>query len=398
MISLKIPFQSIVLVRVDYNLPDKTLPVTVVTDENTNNSNVFTPNAEVSTGENKEITTNHRIAVTKKLILELLNEGCKVVLITHLGRPEGFDQLLSTKTLIGSIENDLGRECQYINQYLGFKLGKEEISASKCNLFVLENTRFATQETSNDVVVLNDWAMEYSTLGSYFVDEAFAVSHRKESTNFYLKKYLPWSYGYRYLIETNNLQKVFYGTRPILAIMGGSKLETKLKLIRKILDRCDKLIITGMLSYTFIAAGIEQGMDLPPLFDSKVDNTFLAEAKDLLLRFKDKIILPKDLIYGFDEANKKVCAYDTGFITNELVASEVLKYKTIFYNGPCGDIDNPLYKQGTTHLINKLMTLRDTFVIIGGGDTVGMIDYENYDKFDFISTGGGASLDYLSDL
>jgi triosephosphate isomerase (TIM) len=377
MLSTKIPFKSTVIVRVDYNIPS--------------------------------LNDTYRIQITKKLILELLEEGYKVVLLTHYGRPKDGqkEKKFSTKNLIQPIKNVLGKQAIFLDQYdplKGFEVLAKEIEQSQANLFMLENTRFDLREQSLETKIKYELAKQYATLGSYFIDEAFSVLHRQEATNYYIKKFIPWAYGYRYLIEVENLEKLKHlnqDQRPFVLVMGGSKLETKLPVINQLIDKVDKLLIGGQLAFTFIEAQKQLvannlSSDMPvPIFDSLVEQAFISQAKELLSKYGEKIVLPVDMVYYYKDA--KVLAGDVGGISVQMFIKELKKAKTIFWNGPLGQIEVKPYDQSTISLL-KSISESNAFSVIGGGDTETMITPEIREKISFVSSGGGACLEYLGKI
>jgi 3-phosphoglycerate kinase len=373
MLSTKIPFKSTVLIRVDYNLPSQ--------------------------------DDTYRIQITKKLILELLEEGYKVVLLTHFGRPlmGQNNEVFSTKNLLKNIKGVIGKEAIYLDQFDpalgGFENLSKQIEASDSKFFLLENTRFDQDEQSQDVKKKYELGKKYALLGQYFIDEAFSVSHRQEATNHYIKKFIPWAYGYRYLIEVENLEKIMHlktEQRPFVLIMGGAKLETKLPVIDRLIESVDKLLIAGQLAFTFIEAQkqiLDNTTNTVPIFESLVEPTFIKKAKELLLKYADKIILPVDMVYHY--CDSKVLAGDIGAISTQMFIKEVKKAKTIFWNGPLGQIELKPYDQSTLSLL-KAISNTNSYSVIGGGDTETMITPKIREKLSFVSSGGGACLEFLS--
>jgi phosphoglycerate kinase len=366
LLSIKIPFKSTVIIRVDYNIP--------------------------------EVSSIYRITITKKLILELLGEGFKVILLTHLGRPDKNENKLSSLNLIDTIEKEIGRRPEFIDQFtLGFKKTKSKIEEGR-GFYILENTRFNSVEDSSDSKKKFELAKEYSTLGDYFIDEAFSVSHRQEATNFYIKKFLPWAYGYRYLVEVENLEKIRSPTenqRPLTIIMGGAKLETKLPVIKRLIGKVDKILIGGQLAFTFLQALNELEKSDIPIFSSVIEKDYLDEAKQLLIDYPNKIILPVDLVYCYDSKNKNIVGVDIGALTTQKFKNEINNSKTIFWNGPLGFVEHSPYDHSSMQILKTISNFGG-LSILGGGDTEKIITTEFRDKLSFISSGGGACLEFLT--
>lgn len=362
MLSLKIPFLATVLVKVDYNL--------------------------------SSLDQTYRIESTKKTILELLSEGNKVVLITHYGRPVGQEKILSTKNLIQVVQKELGVKIKYINQFDSFPKAAKLIANSESKLFLLENTRFNQIEENGTTQEKFQLGKEYSTLGQFFVDEAFSVSHRKEVTNTILKTFLPFGFGYRYKLEVNNLNKLQNPKAPYYLVMGGAKVETKLPLIEHLIDKVDKIFVGGMICFTFLEEMRRRGAKVPPLFDTSFEEKYIPMVKKIIDQHPNKIVLPVDLVYKSIEG--KVVAADIGSLSTELFCSGIKNGKTIFWNGTLGEVEKPTFDYSTKQLVKTLLTMNSAFIVCGGGDTESFLSESDKAKLDFVSTGGGACLDYLS--
>lgn len=363
MLKLNSISDSTVLVRVNYDLP---LPI-----------------------------STERIDDSLSTLESLFENNNKVVIVTHWGRPENNDPKFSTKNLIPYIEESLGRTVVYINQFKSFEHAKEIIEDSPEKFFLLENTRYNSDEKSKDSMIRLDLAKSYAYLGDAYVDEAFPVSHRNEATNCEIKTKLPFCYGISYQNEIQNLDKIKSNPQsPFVAIMGGAKLETKLPLINKILPKVDKILVGGLLAFTFLQAKKNLGKEIPAIFDSIVEADFVAVAEDILKNHGDKIILPIDLAYGKNEGKKY--GYDIGQETIDSFSSEIANAKTIFWNGPMGFCEKKPFDKGTLEIAKAIAVNKSAFSAIGGGDTGSAVPAEIESQFDFVSMGGGATLEYLA--
>lgn len=352
---------------------------------------------------------------TIKLLLKNKN---KVVICTHWGRPKGYEKELSTEQMDVILERELQESVLFVNQYDSFEKAKTDIRDSKSRVIMLENTRFNPNEKAQLPTQRQILAQEYSTLAQVFVDEAFAVSHRQESTNYDIKMYLPWCYGLAYQSELKHLNIITSSAKkPLVAIMGGSKLETKLALIDKLIPKVDKLIIGGVLSFTFLQALRELqtqnsnpeskmykgskviskemlNYQIPQFYNSKVEVEFLSQAKDILVRHWNKIVLPIDFAYG--ELNGQKLALDIGLGTIIKFEEEIQNAQTVFWNGPMGYYEQTPFDQGTMKLGGFLVGMPKCFVVIGGGDVTNALPQAILDQFGWVSMGGGATLDFLS--
>jgi phosphoglycerate kinase len=354
---------STVLVRVNYDLPD---PI-----------------------------STERIDDSLATLETLFENENKVILVTHWGRPKGVDLKLSTNNLIPYIEESLGRTVIFVNQYDGFENAKEFIAKSNEQFFILENTRFDKDEKSDQSHIRLDLATKYATLAHNYIDEAFAVSHRQEATNYEIKNILPNCLGLSYQNEITHLEHLKNKPKsPYIAIMGGAKLETKLPLLTKILPKVDRILVGGLLAFTFIQAANDLGLSKLEIFDSMVEIDYLKEATELLRTHGDKIILPIDL--DFAEIDGKKYGFDIGPNTVKHFEQYIINAKTIFWNGPLGYCEKKPYDQGTLKIATIIANNKDSFKAIGGGDTGSAIPSNIELQFNFVSMGGGATLEYLS--
>lgn len=346
-----------------------------------------------------------RVKATLATIFKLLENENKVVLITHWGRPKGVDSKWSLEPMATVLQREIGQKVEFVNQYKGSEIARKQIQESPNKVFLLENTRFDPSEKSKNKEERKDLATEYAILGAYFVDEAFAVSHRKEATNCELKYLLPHTMGINFEQELEHLDKIKYQAKhPYIVIISGSKLETKLPLIEKFLDRANYVLLGGMICFTFIEARrqlFEQQADseglirIPDIADSVIEHSFVPRAIELLKKYSKEIVLPCDFQYYTDEFGKRL-AYDIGEKTLRMFGSLIKKSDTVFWNGPLGVYEIPPYNQGTIGLAKLLSEEKDCYVVIGGGDINSAVPKEYLDKFDWVSTGGGATLEYLS--
>ncbi len=339
---------------------------------------------------------DERINDSLETIQTLLEQNNKVILCTHWGRPKIEDikshSEFSTSRLDDVLEEKLAESVLFINQFNSWIEAKEEIDNARENVILLENTRYSSDEKSTDSAIRLELAKKYATLADYYIDEAFAVSHRQEATNTEIKLLLPCCHGISFLNETTNLDKLKNPTKLFAVVMGGAKLETKLDLLNKILPKADKLIVGGMLCFTFIAAKKAMGYeDIPEIFDSVIELDFIETAKDLIRTYGDKIVTPKDFVYSPDGK----FAYDIGSKTLELFENTLRDTKTIFWNGPMGFYEKQPYDRGTLELGTIIASINDAFKVIGGGDTGSALPSYILDGMDFVSMGGGATLEYL---
>lgn len=346
-----------------------------------------------------EITSDIRIRAAIPTIKEALKAGAQVIIMSHLGRPEegSHDEQFSLAPVARRLTELLKQEVPLITHWVnGFKLGDKPI-------VLLENVRFNKGEIDNDA----DLSQKMAHLCDVFVMDAFATSHRAEASTCGIIQYAPIACAGPLLVnELEALQKIMHNPKhPVVAIVGGSKVSTKLSLLDALVKKVDHLIIGGGIANTFIAAeGYTVGKSLfePDLID---------EAERLMVTAKDRgseIIVPTDVVVGEKmtadaessvrlvsqvDDNEKI--YDIGPDTVKQLASVIKKAKTILWNGPVGAFEIEQYSEGTRE-IAKAVAESKGFSVAGGGDTLAAIEaYHVADKIDYISTGGGAFLSFL---
>ncbi|MBU4269585.1 phosphoglycerate kinase [Candidatus Dependentiae bacterium] len=355
-----------------------------------------------------KIIENYKLKQILPTINYIQENGGKVILATHIGRPDPkehtnfYDETLSTKILIPWFEEN-GYEIKYkIDLIKAENFSHENFS----KILLLENLRFYHGEKGNSLEREN-FAQILKKLADIYINDAFALIHRDDcSINELILKFSPKDRGFGFLIdkEIKELNKIKYNPeKPFLVILGGNKLETKIPLLEYFLDKDEKtkpnsIIIGGAISYTFLAS---QGFNMG---QSIVDNTKIDFAKKFLEKAKEKdikILLPIDHVTIFGIQNTKnfqenESAIDIGPDSIKLFSDEIIKAKTIFINGTMGIYMQPESSTGSKEILNTIAN-SDSYKIAGGGDCIAAINLFNLqDKFNFLSTGGGATLDYLA--
>lgn len=330
-----------------------------------------------------KIFDQYRILSVKET-LNVLKPAKKILLISHLDDPEKPSKTLSFKNLIPQIEKILKIKIGFIKDF-------DSSLKEKINLF--ENIRFWKEEKKLDL----NFAKKIAKFGDVFVNDAFSVSHRKHTSVYLLSKILPIYYGLNFEKEINLLNKVFKA-KNLIFILGGAKISTKLPLIKNFLNKADLIILAGGLANSFYQAkGFEVGKSL-------VEKEILNEIKNLN---SPKIFLPFDF-YGLNSKNKfshfylgeikkDDILYDIGHESLKIIFEEIKKAKNIVWNGPLGYIEDKRFEKGTFELVKFLAKLKNKFILIGGGDTLGFLEKKKMiKKFKNLSTGGGAMLYYLA--
>ncbi|MFW5842010.1 MAG: phosphoglycerate kinase [Bacillota bacterium] len=368
-----------VLVRVDFNVPMK----------------------------DGKITDDNRIKQALPTLRYLLESDAKVVCFSHLGRikEESDKKGKSLAPIADALSSDLDQNVTFINQTRGKELEDAIGNLTPGNILMFENTRFedidGKKESKNDPELGKYWA----SLGDVFVNDAFGTAHREHASNVGIATYIEESAA-GFLLEK---EIEFIGNavnnpkRPFIAILGGVKVSDKIGVIKNLIEKADLILIGGGMSYTFLKS---QGI---PIGDSVVENDKLDLAESLLKASNGKIVLPVDFriandfsndafvrIDDFDQIKEGEEGLDIGPKTLEKYQKLLKNAKTVVWNGPVGVFEMPNFAKGTIGVCETLANLEDATTIIGGGDSASAaINFGFADSFSHISTGGGASLEYL---
>ena len=354
-----------------------------------------------------KITSDKRIVAALPTIQYLMNHGAKVILCSHMGKPKGeWKPELSLKVVAQRLSELLGKEVLMAADVVGEDAKAKAASLKDGDVMLLENVRYIKGETKNDP----ELSKELASLADLFVNDAFGTAHRAHSSTAGVADYLPAVCGYLVQKEVGIMGKALANPeRPFVAILGGAKVSDKLNVINNLLEKVDTLIIGGGMAYTFAKAqGYEVGKSLCD--DTKLDycKEMMAKAKEkgvkLLLPvdaacikdFPDPIDAPVDVtIVPISAIPADMEGCDIGPETMKLFADAVKASKTVVWNGPMGVFENPTLAAGTL-AVAKAMAESDATTVIGGGDSAAAVQQMGLgDKMTHISTGGGASLEYL---
>ena len=345
--------------------------------------------------KDNKITDDNRIIQSLKTIKYALESASNVIIISHLGRIKKEEDLKNN-----SLKIVCDRLSELLNEDIRFCTYEEDIKSIIDNnkIVMLENTRFFDLDNNKESGNDEELSKYYASFADIFINDAFGVLHRDCASNS-ISKYLPSAVGYLVKEEINKLSELFNPNRPFTLILGGSKVSDKIGIISNLIEKVDNLVIVGAMAFTFLKA---KGYDIGnSIFDS--DN--IEYCKKLLDNYSDKIILPND-VYESDDINSKTkelvnidnitkSGFDIGPNTIEFIKEKIKDSKTVFLNGPAGAYENEIFSYGTKKLLQLLSDI-DSKVIIGGGDSASCaINYGFKDKFYHISTGGGASLEFL---
>lgn len=353
-----------------------------------------------------EITNDNRIVQALPTIKYIIEQGGKLVLFSHLGKvkDESDKEGLSLKPVADDLSKKLGKEVTFVPETRGEKLETAIKNLNEGDVLLVENTRFedidGKKESKNDPELGKYWA----SLGDVFVNDAFGTAHREHASNVGISTHLETAAGYLMEKEIKFIGGVVNDPhKPVVAILGGAKVSDKINVIKNLVNIADKILIGGGMAYTFMKAqGKEIGLSL--LEEDKIDF-----AKDLLENNGDQIVLPVDCKVAKEFSNDaKITevsiddipadqeAMDIGPKTVELFNKELQGAHTVVWNGPMGVFEFSNFAKGTIGVCESIANLKDATTIIGGGDSAAAaISLGFEDDFTHISTGGGASLEYL---
>ena len=373
-----------VLVRVDFNVP---------------------------LNEKFEVTDNTRIRAAAKTILKLSSDGAKVILMSHLGRPKGGpEDKFSLKHIQQEVSNVLGKPVAFSGNCVGEEAKHAVEKMASGDILLLENLRFYKEEEGGDEF----FAGQLAELGDVYVNDAFGTAHRAHASTAVIAKFFPTDKYFGYLMEdeVKSIDRVLNGNAsPVTAIIGGSKVSSKIAILENLMNAVDNIIIGGGMAFTFIKA--QQGK----VGSSLVEDDKLALALELMEMARNKnvnLYLPTDAIIAdafAADANHKECSIanipagwmglDIGVKSCEHFSTIIAQSKTVLWNGPMGVFEMEAFAAGTIAVANALVeaTKNGSFTLVGGGDSVAAINqFGLANEVSYVSTGGGAMLESLEGI
>lgn len=355
--------------------------------------------------ENQNITDDIRIKSSLPTVEYLIENGAKVILMSHLGRPKGeanpkYSLLPVAKRLSELLNKEVvfAKDDMVVSESVKVQIDKLDDG----DVALLENTRYRKEEEKNE----ENFAKELASLGDIYVNDAFGTSHRAHASNVGVSTYLPSAVGFLVEKEISIMGKALDDPqRPFVAILGGAKVSDKIGVIENLIEKVDAILIGGGMAYTFLKAkGYEIGTSL--LEEDKMDL-----ALNLISKAKErnvKLLLPVDVVIAkefkndteirvvsIDSIPEDMMGLDIGPETLKLFSEEIAKAKTVIWNGPSGVFEMENFSKGT-YGIAKALVDSDAITIVGGGDSASAVEKAGYaDKITHVSTGGGASLELL---
>jgi len=357
--------------------------------------------------EEFNVTDATRIEAAKPTIIKILEDGGSCVLMSHLGRPKGKEDKYSLKHIVDDVSRIIGCNVNFVDDCIGDKAEDAAKNLESGQILMVENLRFYEEETKGDVA----FAEKLSKLGDIYVNDAFGTAHRAHASTTIVAQFFPENKCFGHLLakEIESIDKVLNNSeKPVLAVLGGAKVSSKITVIENILDKVDHLIIGGGMTFTFIKAqGGEVGESICE--DDKLDL-----ALNIMKKAEEKGVqlhLPVDVIAADDfnnNANTQVVdvtqipngwqGLDAGPKSRENFDAVVQQCKTILWNGPLGVFEMENFAHGTIALGNSIdtATKNGAFSLVGGGDSVAAVKQFGFEnKVSYVSTGGGAMLESL---
>jgi len=354
-----------------------------------------------------EVTDDTRIVSAKPTILKVLEDGGSCILMSHLGRPKAQEPEFSLRHIVSTLETILGVQVLFSSNCIGEDAQKASDNLKPGQVLLLENLRYHSEETKGDL----GFAEALSKLGNFYINDAFGTAHRAHASTTIIAQFFPENKCFGSLLaqEIESIEKVMKtGEKPVLAILGGAKVSSKITIIDNILDKVDHLIIGGGMTFTFIKAlGGYVG-------DSICEDDKMDLALEILEKAKQKnvqIHIPVDVLAADDfsnEANTQIVdvraipenwqGLDCGPKSKAIFHEVVQKCKTILWNGPLGVFEMETFSTGTKALGDSIAeaTKNGAFSLVGGGDSVAAVKQFGFEnKVSYVSTGGGAMLESL---
>ena len=353
------------------------------------------------------VTDKTRIEAAKPTIMYILSQGGSCVLLSHLGRPKGEDAKLSLGNIVSAVSEVLGQKVSFCKSSIGPEAETRAAELKAGEVLLMENLRFHTEETAGDV----SFSEQLSKLGTIYVNDAFGTAHRAHASTTVMAQFFKQKKCFGSLLEkeVRAIEKVMKnGEAPVLAILGGAKVSSKITIIESLLDKVDHLLVGGGMVYTFTKAlGGKVGNSIcePDYCDYALELLEKAKTKGV------KIHLPVDVVAGSqfsNDAEQKIFdvmeiadgweALDAGPKSSKQFHDLILECKTILWNGPLGVFEFPNFSKGTIAVGESIgaATKKGAFSLVGGGDSVAAVKQFGLEsKMSYISTGGGAMLESL---
>jgi phosphoglycerate kinase len=323
-----------------------------------------------------------RIKAGIPTIKRLMRHASHIVVVSHRGRPHGAEKKFSLRSDAGKLADYLKRPVSFIASFDANGIRTRVERSPKGSIFLLENIRFQEGEMENDPIL----AKQLASIGDIYVNDAFAVSHRANASVSAITKYLPSFAGLEFEQEMTMLSRVMtHGKHPLVVIIGGAKAEDKIGVMRYFKSRANRFLLGGATANTLLAM---KGVDI---------KKSLAVRDEKELKSLQSIVHYPHVVLPIDWQMENGKILDIGPKTEEFFAKEIKRARTIIWNGPMGFTEKKKFAKGSLAIAKAIIANKRAFRLVGGGETVGFFyEYKLEKKFDFVSTGGGAMLDFLS--
>ncbi len=354
--------------------------------------------------KNGVITDDTRIVASLKTIKYVLNQNGSVIILSHLGKikTESDKQTNSLEPISRRLSQLLNQPVKFSKDTRSENLTQMAQELQPQEVLLIENTRFEDIPDKKESGCDQELASYWASLGEIFINDAYGTCHRAHASNVGISKYLPSGIGFLVQEEITKLDQIMNeDTHPFIVVMGGAKVKDKIKMISNLIEKCDKLLIGGAMAYTFFKAmGYPTGISI-------TDDESLEFCQKIINQYKDKIILPKDClcatstntpefqIKSISEIQTTEMGLDIGPETIQIFQNILKEAKRVIINGPMGLFENPKYQKGTKSLYDCLIENK-VKTLVGGGDSAASVNLlSDANQFYHISTGGGATLEYL---
>lgn len=371
-----------------------------IEDINLNNRKVILRLDLNVTIKNMKIVDDTKIKKSIPTIKYIYNKGCNILIMSHLGKVSSIeDKYEKSLRIVGErLQELLGLDINFVEDTRGERL---ENSFNTNRITLMENTRFEDFPEKKESKCDEELSKYWSSLGDVFINDAFGTSHRKHASNYGISKYIESGYGFLMFEEIQGLDPIINNIKhPFTVIMGGAKVDDKVALIENLLNECDYLLVGGGIANTFLKASRKK------IGSSLYSEEYVEKVAELIEKYKEKIMMPVDVVVE-EDGKTSICdidntplngiIYDVGPETIKTYSDKLSLSETVFVNGTMGLYENPLYANGTESLY-RYLSIINCVKVAGGGDAVASINKMGFDdSFDFLSTGGGATLDYIAE-
>ena len=354
---------------------------------------------------NGEITDTTRIDKIIPTIIFLLKNNAKIIILSHIGRPEGkIVNALSLKPVCENLKSKINENVTLITRNLKKMNSADLFNNQNEKILMFENLRFYEEEEKND----NEFAKHLASLADIYVNEAFSCSHRTHASIFEITKFLPSYAGLQLKLEIDALSKITSEIKkPVTCIIGGSKISTKINIIKNLIPKFNNIIVVGAMANNIIRY---KGHNIGKSMQEDNCDKIIEEIFSLSIKENCKIVYPEDVtvgkslsgspeIKGLNDIFKDELILDIGPKSIKNINNIIEKSNTILWNGPAGYFENPNFAKGSLEIAKKIIEMNKTntiYSVAGGGDTVALLNsMDEINNFDFVSTAGGAFLEYL---